>query len=796
MTAAQRLPWLAGSLLAIFIAALYTLTFNGRPISTDEMRIMDGVTSFYHYGDWQLDETMFLTLPQVLTSNTPSPTLALPADEASLSLLVLPLYALAHALPGLGMLHTVWLFNLIVTTATVGLFYITAWRLGYRWQVAWIGGLLLGSATLLWPYSKTLFREPMTTFLLLSCVFGLLNGRLAAQRRWRLAGILVALIAFGLALVIKISVVLALPALVVLAWPFSRYRRVLARLLALILLVAGLGIVLYVWLLPLQALVLQLVQTVLPQRAEMLYYLPQALQGYLFSLNGSLGGSAPVLLLAVVGGGCMWRAGQRRLVLAVVVLILSYSVGHGLLTIQHWFGGLSYPPRFLLPVTPLVMLLVLPLLELIRRRRSLWLGGATFVLVAFSIWIQWINVASFVELYASLLPPESRQLLEWQPGLNSLTLARWQLLPQTWGALGWDVAWWRAPDTLWLVLLLLTGLSALALSSWLLVRGRGGRWSVVVVGVLALAVLGLNGAQLLRLNHTDGRTASNLPALDTVWETLEAQAQPGDVLLLPFSSYTLHVFNHNRSARVRPFTLPIPRLANLAADQSVFDYDSDSAMSLMLPRVLAQLALRQDHVWLLTNTNQFQANAPRADERYLARHLYWIQEIATGDPTVRLLEYSLTFPPLTATGLNPDILTPIQFGDVMRLSGVSLPQGISFGAGDILPVQLHWQADRQPEEDYTVTMFLAAADGRVVAQGGDGFPAGGFAPTTRWQPGIVTLDRRALQLPPDLAAGDYQLWVVVYHFVDGQPERLLVVSGEARDATIAVLPVTIAIYER
>jgi hypothetical protein len=68
-------------------------------------------------------------------------------------------------------------------------------------------------------------------------------------------------------------------------------------------------------------------------------------------------------------------------------------------------------------------------------------------------------------------------------------------------------------------------------------------------------------------------------------------------------------------------------------------------------------------------------------------------------------------------------------------------------------------------------------------------PVWGFEPTSGWQPGRLVLDNRALQLPQNLAAGTYQIWVVLYPAGTGGTVRLAVSGAEVIDGTIGVIPI-------
>jgi hypothetical protein len=74
---------------------------------------------------------------------------------------------------------------------------------------------------------------------------------------------------------------------------------------------------------------------------------------------------------------------------------------------------------------------------------------------------------------------------------------------------------------------------------------------------------------------------------------------------------------------------------------------------------------------------------------------------------------------------------------------------------------LYWQATQDLFEDLTVSAQLLDAKGRLVAQR-DGVPADGLNPTSLWLPHRLVVEQRDVNLPPDLAPGDYS-WIVVLY---------------------------------
>ena len=124
----------------------------------------------------------------------------------------------------------------------------------------------------------------------------------------------------------------------------------------------------------------------------------------------------------------------------------------------------------------------------------------------------------------------------------------------------------------------------------------------------------------------------------------------------------------------------------------------------------------------------------------------------------------------------------LNFGGQLRLLDVIAPDRVPVGA--TFSVDLAWRPLATLERDYTVALFLLDESGvtRLEQFGPDD-----DHPTTRWPTAEVTLDHHELTLPPDLPAGRYTLYAVVYWYqtVDDP----LTINGE-RGVTVAEIEVT------
>jgi len=118
-----------------------------------------------------------------------------------------------------------------------------------------------------------------------------------------------------------------------------------------------------------------------------------------------------------------------------------------------------------------------------------------------------------------------------------------------------------------------------------------------------------------------------------------------------------------------------------------------------------------------------------------------------------------------------------RFGEAIVLREYALPDG-PLAPGDVLPLELTWQADGTLEGLYKVFAHLLNADGQLVAQY-DSEPASGARPTDSWVVGETVGDRRGILLPIDLPAGTYSV-VVGWYPADGSGRLPTVdASGES-----------------
>ncbi len=117
----------------------------------------------------------------------------------------------------------------------------------------------------------------------------------------------------------------------------------------------------------------------------------------------------------------------------------------------------------------------------------------------------------------------------------------------------------------------------------------------------------------------------------------------------------------------------------------------------------------------------------------------------------------------------------ISFGESLTALGWTV-QDEHLRPGGSLVVTVAWSAEAGLRADWSIFLHLAGEQERPLAQF-DGYPFGGWLPTSQWQPGRVYADTYSLPLPDDLPPGPYRLLLGVYDWQSG--DRLAPQSGRA-----------------
>lgn len=796
-----RYNWLILLPLAGILIGIYAFTYSGRIESGDTLSLFNATASMVDYGDVLLDKSAAENPPTGDTLPSAYPLASVEVEPLQL-ILSAPLYWLAAHIPGIGLVHAVWFFNIWVGVATALLLYVYAITLGYRPLVGVIAALALGLGTLMWPYSRTFFREPLAGLFILITALSAERWRMARYRSIPL--FVLSIVMLVGAFLAKEAVVFALPAFIIILAPaisvpnsVIRLALILFLLLISILLISTIAANLISF-----TPIYELIASVLRRTPQQVTTMHRALHSYLLSVGGSVWGTSPVLLLGIPALVLLYCAQRYRYPLALLSVLFAFVLGYAFLRGDHWFGGLSWPPRFLIPAVPILVLGTLPVWDraLNVPVRRWWVGGVLLVSL-YSLWVQFSAVSYTWGKYVDLLPPEANRLLEWSGGLNEVRYLRWVLLPKIWGGEPFDFAWVRVEVMAWPIACVIV----VALSAWWLYRlitlkvvlprstvSRVGQFIAYPVALVLLVGLGL-----VSINSDIVYAGANA-ALRSTLPLLAENTSKDDVLLLSNNEYESFFLNHGKLPLPRVISLPDApgERPNEGQEPLVRSTNPDALLVKSSVPLIHSLAKYRSTLWLLSDFGIWQPWAVRPVERFMVSHYYPIRELASNpvDTRIRLIEYSTIPAPDPFAFRGPDHISHLQFGDPIQLVGFTLPVGDTYHAGDILPISLYWRTNDVLDRNYTIAYFVADATDTVVAQGEDAQPAWGFAPTSGWKVGVPQWDNRALRLPATLPAAEYQIWLRVYQS-DDNTVRLQVTGDTAQDPTLAVLPVKIQVVE-
>lgn len=124
-----------------------------------------------------------------------------------------------------------------------------------------------------------------------------------------------------------------------------------------------------------------------------------------------------------------------------------------------------------------------------------------------------------------------------------------------------------------------------------------------------------------------------------------------------------------------------------------------------------------------------------------------------------------------------------QYENVLELTGGAILDE-QVHPGGVVRVVMEWLSPVAVQDSFVVFAHVINAEGALHAQH-DGVPGAGLLPMTAWTPGEPVTDRFAISLPGDLAPGEYEIRVGLYHPESGL--RLAATGGSERGADYLVL---------
>lgn len=749
--------------LFTFFLAFYLLIYSGTFPTTDETAMFAAGASLAKRGELTINPLYWNPYGTVRINAAHE---AYPSAEPAQIFLATPLHYVANHFSNVGNVHVVAIFNAIITAVTATLLFLYILELDYSLRTSLSLALIFGLATIALPYSKLFFREPLASLTFLGAAYFLLLMAKKGRTRYAIPFALW----LGLSVATKEANVVA-GVIFALLLPLyvkdipTRKGRATAIILLLGPVVLGfLAMAAYNQFRsgnPLDSLH-QVIDFVRPtiRRDTVIESIRSALLGFLFSPGKSYFVFTPVALASLVSFPLFWQERGREALLCATLAVgytLFYAYARGL----TWWGGLSWGPRYLLPITPFVIAVLAPLVERLWRDRPLWPTVAFGTLTILSFAVQMVGVAIDIRDYSAYLTQITPQAMWtmaiyepfYSPPLWSLRLLRPANL---------NFAWIHPLGNRAQIDLAVVG----ATLGVILLAGAGvvyfGRYRRALSKVAQLTIAGGSLITLLSLiaftlpRYYDDPRFGGGTDYQALLAYLKEASDPEDVMVLTNHGYMDFFLNYDKTT-LNWYALvkegpPLPELT---------------------VSLLERLIKRYSRIWLVVDSGPEQG-LPRPVERWLTERTYKVQETQFSQ-YARLLLYSTTNLP---DPKQPQHHTALKLGQAIELVGYDLIPNegpAPFQHNQVVQLSLLWRTNTPLEENYTVFVQLLDESGQLRWQS-DRYPVDGFRPTSTWAPGELIRDNYGFIVSKDLPAGQYQLITGMYHWPD--LERLPVLAAD------------------
>ena len=729
------------------------------------------------------------------------------------------LYLLSKADVGLGLLQGALLWNGFVTAVTAIVLWHMALKLKYDDRTGATLALLFGLGTIAWPYANMYFGEPLSALALLACFYCMRLWQARGPQIWALFG--------GIAAGIALTTVTAhAPLILILAlygfgtpWiqallvkrkgegsehhdgkadgdvaSVDRTDWVIGGALFLAPLLAAVGLLLWYN----QARFGNAFDTGYHFDSGEGFTTPiwQGLWGLLVSPYRGVFWFTPLFIGSVLAWPAfarVHRAEAWATAAISVVLVLIYSLW------WMWWGGFAWGPRFLVPLTPFLVLWLAPWIqELIRGGGLLvsllprWLIGKRrgvrpqlsllslilLGLIPLSFLVQIaavvVNFVNYEIELRRIFPTAWDNPLAFGPPAQSLAdipyspvIGQFPLMASNFVA-NTDLAWlWSDGNIQWLLLGMggaVIGTLTVAFGQWwfALQQGTGTRYSIDALPSVPVRVL----ATLLPL------------LLIAVWNG-EVGHNPhyGD----PQRGYRAIIdeicrksFGDGALVTVAPFAYQIPMnwLGTECKDAiPIYGYATNSMDFEEADTALRRVMENYNRVWFVTGG--LPPNDPENSvERWLATYAYKANDSWYED--FRLLDFA------TPTQLRNSPLTPLNVTLVgagtsqitissARVSSLSQP-------GRVLPVEIYYRLAHQNSVDLRWFVQLLRPEGYPAALL-DTSPDDGYTAFSALPANVELVERAGLLLPDNLPPGRYELIAGLYDPSQEGAPRLRAADG-------------------
>ncbi|MCB9138455.1 MAG: hypothetical protein H6642_08925 [Caldilineaceae bacterium] len=690
---------------------------------------------------------------------------------------------------GLGILQTTLLWNGVVTAATAVLLFLTAVQFGYRNRTGLALGLLYGLATIAWPYANHFFGEPLSAFGLLAAFLSIYLWERTGRLAWMfLAGAGAAIMLVTVTAHALLIGVLGLYVLLLGLTPSAprtgeaerRQGFPLVPLITFALPVLFAG-----------GLLLLYNNVRFGNPLDTGYHFDSGegftnpflsgFWGLMFSPYRGVFWHTPLLIGSLLAAPAFLRRHRREgyaIAALSVVLISLYSFW------WMWWGGFAWGPRFLVPLTPLWVLVLAPYVQkyvnivtrLPARRWIAALGvrGMSVVILALLSFLVQIgavaqNYVNYEIVLRSLYPTDWADPLKYGPPNQSLrdlllspVFGQFRLMRENFIA-NTDLAWlWADGNVQLLVLMvgvLVIGTLIVALYLWWRTDERGENVAPSMPLRVLIALL-----PMVLISTWLGETGRN-PAYGTADQGYRAIIRDicADARSTEDAVVTIAPFSYQIPMNWMP-GLCVPMLP-------IYGYAKTNLDHPEADQVMAELLATRERIWFITEG--LPVNDPDNDfERYLAEHAYKASDIWYND--FRLLRYATPRLMTEAAARRFSIPLTTRGGEVVTILTAQVPELVD--PGGMLPLSIDYEVVTPQDSDLRWFVQLLDPAGFPLALLDSG-PVDGYARFTELPVNQALSERFALQIPPTAAPGIYQLIAGLYDPLDQGAPRLITPNG-------------------
>jgi hypothetical protein len=503
---------------------------------------------------------------------------------------------------GVGRIQTLFLLNIWTTALSAMMLYLTARRQGYSNRVTVMVAVLFGLCTIVFPYSKTYFRDSLAMFFL-TCIWFFASAirystseKQATQKGFLWAGFVVSGL---LGIFSKNTILIVIPVLLTEIAITKRNGRSGLKthinegnlFLWVILLLFICVLLFWFFMVPRIPMLARFSPAYYGSLVKFFFTTPhpnllQAFFGPFVSPGKSIFLFSPILILSVVSlfkrFKLAWSA-WTYLILLVIAQSLFYD--------KEWAGHINWGLRFVIPAIPPLVLSIAPLIDGLQRsqfRKILFLG-----LTLISFIVQVLGVLSPVRQYftekSAANPPIIENSLIWNMNQSPI----WWSIQRLFNGGILDIALVRVSTGKTLIVV---GVLIVLLIISLCFLLRNLRFLPIIA---TLVVFGLNIGMLFFYKN-DPAWLMNRNDLENSQQMVSSQYIKGDLVLLksygtPSWEYWMNWTGSALTWTSLPFYFPSPSI--IEAYQ--LSKDPDLALDQISLAILNQGIKHSQRIWLI-----------------------------------------------------------------------------------------------------------------------------------------------------------------------------------------------------